>query len=125
MTAQALGITAALYRALHTTNPIENLNGSVAHYFRNVKRWGGGQIVLRWVASALSDAATRMRKLRGCSKMRTSLKVLGAHRAGTDNCAAFEAALHLQPGAVTGYRSATTRAGSTRRITSRTPGAIG
>jgi hypothetical protein len=110
---------------LHTTNPIENLNGSVAHYCRNVKRWGDGHIVLRWVTSALSDAATRMRKLRGCSQMRTSLKVLGAHRADTNNCAALEAALRLQPGAVNGYRSATTRAGATRRITSRTPGAIG
>jgi hypothetical protein len=48
---------AALYRTLRTTNPIENLNGSVAYYCRNVKRWGDGQMVLRWVASALSDAA--------------------------------------------------------------------
>jgi transposase-like protein len=62
LTAQALGITGALYRTLRTTNPIENLNGSMAHYCRNVQRWGDGQMVLRWVASALSDAATRMRK---------------------------------------------------------------
>jgi hypothetical protein len=48
LTVQALGITAALYRTLRTTNPIENLNGSVAHYCRNVKRWGDGQMVLRW-----------------------------------------------------------------------------
>jgi hypothetical protein len=113
MTAQSLGITAALYRNLRTTNPIENLNGLVAHYCRNVKRRGDGQIVLRRVASALSDAATHMRKLRGCRQMRTSLKVLGAHRAEADNCAALEAALHLQAGAVTGYRSVTTRAGAT------------
>jgi putative transposase len=57
LTVQALGITGALYRTLRTTNPIENLNGSVARYCRNVKRWGDGQMVLRWVASALSDAA--------------------------------------------------------------------
>jgi len=66
LTVQELGITGALYRTLRTTNPIENLNGSVARYCRNVKRWGDGQMVLRWVASALSDAAHRMRKLRGC-----------------------------------------------------------
>ena len=64
-----------------TTNPIENLNGSVARYCRNVKRWGDGQMVLRWVASALSDAAGRMRKLRGYSQMRSLLKALDAHRA--------------------------------------------
>jgi transposase-like protein len=51
MTVQELGITGALYRTLRTTNPIENLNGSVARYCRNVKRWGDGQMVLRWVAS--------------------------------------------------------------------------
>jgi putative transposase len=73
LTVQTLGITGALQRTLRTlrtTNPIENLNCSVAHYCRNVKRWGDGQMVLRWVASALSDAAARMRKLRGCSQAR-------------------------------------------------------
>ena len=53
LTVQELGITGALYRTLRTTNPIENLNGSVARFSRNVKRWGDGQMVLRWVASAL------------------------------------------------------------------------
>jgi putative transposase len=80
LTVQGLGITGALYRTLRTTNPIENLNGSVARYCRNVKRWGDGQMVLRWVASALSDAAHRMRKLRGCSQMRSLLKALDARR---------------------------------------------
>jgi hypothetical protein len=77
---------------LRTTNPIENLNGSVAYYCRNVKRWSDGQMVLRWVASALSDAATRMRKLRGCSQMRTLLKALDARRSDTDNGTALKAA---------------------------------
>jgi transposase-like protein len=92
LTVQALGITGALYRTLRTTNPIENLNGSVAYYCRNVKRWGDGQMVLRWVASALSDAATRMRKLRGCSQMRTLLKALDARRSDTDDGAVLKAA---------------------------------
>jgi hypothetical protein len=39
---------------VRTTKPIENLKGSVAHYYRNVKRW---------VARSLSDAAGLMRKL--------------------------------------------------------------
>jgi len=92
LTVQTLGITGALYRTLRTTNPIENLNGSVAHYARNVKRWGDGQMVLRWVASALSDAATRMRKLRGCGQMRTLLKALDARRPESDNGAVLKAA---------------------------------
>lgn len=85
VTAQDLGISGALYRTLRTTNPIENLNGSVARYCRNVKRWGDGQMVLRWVASALSDAAGRMRKLRGCSQMRSLLKALDARRPEADS----------------------------------------
>lgn len=92
LTVQALGITGALYRTLRTTNPIENLNGSVAHYSRNVKRWGDGQMVLRWVASALSDAADRMRKLRGCSQMRTLLKALDARRTDDDSATIRKAA---------------------------------
>lgn len=67
LTVQALGMTGALYRTLHSTNPIENLNGLIAHRTRNVKCWKDGYMVLRWVASALANVATRMRKLRGCT----------------------------------------------------------
>jgi transposase-like protein len=76
MTVQGMGITGALYRTLRTTNPIENLNGSIAHYARNVKRWKSGQMTLRWVASAFSDAASRFRKLKGFSDMKSLLSAL-------------------------------------------------
>ena len=65
LTLQELGITGALYRTLRTTNPIENLNGLIVDYTHNVKRWRDGQMVLRWVASALSDARERFRALKG------------------------------------------------------------
>jgi hypothetical protein len=35
-------------------------------------------MVLRWVASSLSDAASRMRKLRGCGQMRSLVLLLDA-----------------------------------------------
>lgn len=70
VTVQSLGITGALYRTLRTTNPIENLNGSIAHYTRNVKRWRDGQMTQRWIGSALSDAKDRFRKLRGHRDMK-------------------------------------------------------
>ena len=54
---QGMGVTGALYRTLRATNPIENLNGLIAQYTRNVKRWKDGLMTLRWVASALTDAA--------------------------------------------------------------------
>jgi transposase-like protein len=79
LTAQRLGLTGALYRTLRTTNPIENLNGLIAQYTRNVKRWKDGAMTLRWIASALSDASQRFRKLRGYSGMKPFLKALQSH----------------------------------------------
>lgn len=60
-----LGVDGALYRTLRSTNPIENLNGSVAVYTRNVKRWRGGSMILRWVGAAVAEASTRFRRVRG------------------------------------------------------------
>ena len=82
LTVQAMGITGALYRTLRTTNPIENLNGSIAHFTRNVKRWKDGQMTLSWIAGALSDAKGRFRKLRGHRDMKL---LLAALKAKSDN----------------------------------------
>ncbi len=87
LTVQAMGITGALYRTLRTTNPIENLNGSIAHFTRNVKRWKDGQMTLRWIAGALSDAKGRFRKLRGHRDMKL---LLAALKAKSDNVADAE-----------------------------------
>jgi len=72
LTLHGLGISGALYRTLRTTNPIENLNGSIANHSRNVKRWSNGQMVQRRVASALRDASQRFRALRAASAIRSS-----------------------------------------------------
>jgi len=85
LTVQGLGVTAALYRTLRSTNPIENLNGSIGHYTRNVKRWKDGAMTLRWVASALSDAGTRFRKLRGHRDMNTLIAALAVRVAKADH----------------------------------------
>jgi hypothetical protein len=53
LTVQRLGVEGALLRTLRTTNPIENLNGAVAHHTRNVRRWRDGQMLLRWIGAAL------------------------------------------------------------------------
>ncbi len=65
LTVQRLGIDGALYLTLRSTNPIENLNGAVAHHTRNVKRWRDGQMVLRWVGAALLQASGGFRRVRG------------------------------------------------------------
>ena len=65
LTIIGLGVSDALYRTLRTTNPIENLNGSVATFIRNVKRWRGGSMIERWVSTAVFDAAKTFRRVRG------------------------------------------------------------
>ena len=65
LTVQRLGIDGALARTLQTTNPIENLNGAVAHHTRNVRRWRDGQMLLRWIGAALHEATRGFRRVRG------------------------------------------------------------
>ena len=65
LTLLTLGIEGALYRTLRSTNPIENLNGSVAGYTKNVKRWRGGGMIVRWVGAAVVEATKGFRKVRG------------------------------------------------------------
>ena len=79
LTLLTLGIDGALYRTLRSTNPIENLNGSVADYTKNVKRWRGGRMILRWVGAAVVEASKRFRKIRGHRDLRQLVLALQNH----------------------------------------------
>ena len=59
LTLQRLGIHGVLYKKLRTTNAIENFNGSIAAYSRNVKRWRSGSMVVRWVRRVTRASAWR------------------------------------------------------------------
>lgn len=74
-----LGTEGALYRTLRTTNPIENLNGLIAHYSRNVKRWRDGEMVLRWIAHSLNEASRGFRAVRGFRDMKHLVNALARH----------------------------------------------
>jgi putative transposase len=74
-----LGVDGALYRTFRTTNAIENLNGSVAHYTRNVKRWRDGEMVLRWIGTALHEASRGFRAVRGFRDMKLLVAALAKH----------------------------------------------
>jgi putative transposase len=65
LTLQRLGVTGALYRTLRSTNAIENLNGLVGRFTRNVRRWRDGHMLVRWIAAALQEARRSFRRLRG------------------------------------------------------------
>jgi transposase-like protein len=79
LTLLTLGVQGALYRTLRTTNPIENLNGSVADYTKNVKRWRGGRMILRWVGAAVVEAGRGFRKIRGHRDLVSLVKALESH----------------------------------------------
>jgi transposase-like protein len=66
LTLTALGLVKGpLLQTLCTTNPIENLQGTLKKIARNVKRWRGGSMALRWAVSALMEAEKKFRRVRG------------------------------------------------------------
>jgi transposase-like protein len=65
LTVLEFGLSSMLERTLGTTNMIENVNGTVRQVTRNVKRWKNGDMVLRWVATALHEARKGFRRVRG------------------------------------------------------------
>ena len=79
LTLSRLKVGDALYRSLRSTNLIENLNGSVAHFARNVRRWRGGTMIVRWVATAVREAEMKFRRLKGYEQMPQLLAALDAH----------------------------------------------
>ena len=64
-TLQGLNIEGTSYRKLRSTNMIENLNSGIAAYSKNVKRWQGGSMVLRWVSAAIVEAEKKFRRVQG------------------------------------------------------------
>jgi putative transposase len=70
LTLQRLGVTGTLYRSLRSTNAIENLNGSVVRFCRNVRRWKDGAMLLRWIGSALHEAQRGFRRVKGFRDMK-------------------------------------------------------
>jgi transposase-like protein len=77
LTLHRLGLFEELGRSLKTTNCIENLNGQIERRLGNVKRWHHSPQRHRWMALALLEAETRMRRLTGyrhLSKLQRALK---------------------------------------------------
>ena len=79
-----LGITGRLRLTLRTTNPIDNIFGSVRRVSRRVKRWRGGRMMLRWCGAALLDASTRFRRIKGHAEMPKLVAALRAYEGTFD-----------------------------------------
>ena len=69
LTVAGLRLSERLRRSLATTNAIESLLSRTRHVKRNVKRWRGGTMVLRWVAAGVLEAAKGFRLVNGCKDM--------------------------------------------------------
>ena len=79
LTLQTLGIKGALWKTLRSTNPIENLNGGIAKFTRNVRRWRDGSMILRWVGSAILETEQKFRRVRGYREMPVLIQTLQSH----------------------------------------------
>jgi putative transposase len=69
LTVLSLRLSARLQRSLVTTNAAESLLSRTRHVKRNVKRWRGGQMLLRWVAAGVLEAVKGFRRVKGCGDM--------------------------------------------------------
>jgi putative transposase len=78
LTIVAFGLSETLRRSLSTTNAIESLISRTRHVKRNVKRWRGGQMVVRWVAAGVLEAVKGFRRLRGYKEMPKLIAALRA-----------------------------------------------
>jgi transposase-like protein len=65
LTIGRLGVPPTLARTLRSTNSIESMIAICRDHAANVKRWQDGQMVLRWVAAGMGEAATQFRRVNG------------------------------------------------------------
>jgi hypothetical protein len=78
LTILSLGLSDSLRRSLSTTNAVESLISRTRHVKRNVKRWRGGPMVLRWVAAGVLEAVKGFRRVKGHKEMPTLITALRA-----------------------------------------------
>jgi putative transposase len=60
-----LGVPPTLARTLRSTNSIESMIAICRDHAANVKRWQDGQMVLRWMAAGMGEAAKQFRRVNG------------------------------------------------------------
>jgi hypothetical protein len=65
LTIGRLGVPPTLARTLRSTNSVESMIEICRDHAVNVKRWRDGQMVLRWIAAGMSEAAKQFRRVNG------------------------------------------------------------
>ena len=64
-TVARLGVAPTLARTLRSTNAVESMIEICRDHSRNVKRWDGGTMALRWCAAGLLEAKKQFRRVNG------------------------------------------------------------
>jgi transposase-like protein len=78
LTVLTLQLSPRLRRSLATTNAAVSLISRTRLVKRNVTRWRGGQMMLRWVAAGVLEAVKGFRRLKGYADMPTLVSALRA-----------------------------------------------
>jgi putative transposase len=65
LTIGRLAVPPTLARTLRSTNSIESMIAICRDHAVNVKRWRDGQMVLRWIAAGMGEAAKQFRRVNG------------------------------------------------------------
>jgi len=81
LTIMRLKLPESLERVLSSTNLIENLFSRVRETARRVRRWQGGEMVLRWTAAGVLEAERNFRKVVGYRSLGKLDAALRAHDA--------------------------------------------
>ncbi len=68
-TVNRMGVVGALRRCLCTTNVIESPNSGIRRRTGRVSRWKDGSMVLRWVASAITETEKSFRRIMGYEQL--------------------------------------------------------
>ena len=76
LTLLTLDLAPRLQRSLATTNAIESLFSRTRQVKRNVKRWRSRQMMMRWVAAGIREAATHFHRLFGHADLKTLVMAL-------------------------------------------------
>ena len=84
LTITRLGVRADSARTLATTNPIESMLSVCRERARNVKRWRGGEMALRWTAAGMLDAERSFRRVKGFRALPQLAAALRRHAADVD-----------------------------------------
>ena len=68
-TVTRLGITGTLAKTLTTSNPIESMFSIARRVNKNVTHWRDGEMVMRWTAAGMAQAAAQFRRVKGHAQM--------------------------------------------------------